>query len=102
ILSRSSRFARHLGEAVDAYTEGVKRAEPCALTDAATVRTYLRGKAAVLLPEEYERTAPGEVIAVLRDYGKKHTLIPCAYEMDEGSFLFLREKIMRLREKKLK
>ena len=102
ILSRSGRFAGVLRTVCETYTDDVLIDKHCELSDAKTVKAYLKDKSAVLLPEEYEKTVSGEVAVVLHEYAKKHVLIPCAYEMDEGSFLYLREKITRIREKQLK
>lgn len=102
ILSRSLRFARLLRAACETYTEQTELCEPQEFSDAATTKAYLHGKTAVLVPEEFEKYASAEAAAQLREFAKEKALIPCAYEMDEGSFLFLQEKIARLHEKKLK
>ena len=42
-----------------------------------------------------------EQLALLRAFAAGGQVIRCAYEMDEGSFLYLQEKLNRLRERKI-
>ena len=37
---------------------------------------------------------------LLADFAARKRLIPCAYEMDEGSFLYLEERVRRALEEK--
>ena len=45
--------------------------------------------------------AGAEQLAQLRAFAAAGQVIRCAYEMDEGSFLYLQEKLNRLRERKI-
>ena len=102
IVSCSHRFGELLRSACLAYTEHVELDRVCELSDTETLQSYLRDKTAVLVPEEVEKYADATAMDLLRMFADTGKLIRCAYEMDEGSFLFLQEKIARLREKKLK
>ena len=62
---------------------------------------YLRGKTAILVPEGVEKYASDSQLLRLREFAASGKVIRCAYEMDEGSFLYLQEKLNRLREKKI-
>ena len=50
--------------------------------------------------EAFEKYCSMEVADKLRSFEKSGKLIQCAYEMDEGSFLHLEEKLRALREAK--
>ena len=102
VVGRSIRFAKLLHDACKEYTEGVVLDAPIEFTSADVLHKYLEDKSVLLLPEEYAKYIGGEVANVLREFAKTNLLLPCSYEMDEGSVLFLREKIVRLQEKKSK
>ena len=100
ILSCSQRFGALLYEACAAYTENVAADPPRLLSEVADWAAYLRGKTAVLVPEDLEKYAGGDQLAALEAFSAAGKVIRCAYEMDEGSLLYLQEKMNRLREKK--
>ena len=60
---------------------------------------YLAGKEAVLVPENWERYADRDTIQTLKEFSARGQVIPCAYQIDEGSLMYLREKIQKLRNK---
>jgi len=102
IVGCSLRFAELLQMAYGAYAEISSVDRPLEFSEPEKLRAYLRGKTAVLVPEDVEKYIGMESAAVLRNFADRGKVIRCAYEMDEGSFLFLQEKIGRLREKKMK
>ncbi len=102
VLSCSQRFGELLRSACAAYTEGVAVAEPRVLSEVEDWDACLRGKTAVLVPEGVEKYASDGQLQRLREFaGRGGRVIRCAYEMDEGSFLYLQEKLNRLREKRI-
>ena len=100
ILSCSQRFGQLLQKACAAYTENVAVDCPRLLSEAGDLEAYLRGKTALLVPKDVEKYADEGQLARLRSFAATGGVIRCAYEMDEGSFLYLQEKLNRLREKK--
>ena len=100
ILSCSQRFGALLYEACAAYTENVAVDRPRLLSEVEDWKGYLRGKTAILVPEGVEKYAGEEALAQLRSFASGGKVIRCAYEMDQGSLLYLQEKLNRLREKK--
>lgn len=100
ILCRSLRFGALLRDACTIYTEFVSVDEPQILSDDADYSAYFHGKTAILLPEEFEKYTSAEVVQQLRAFARHGKLIRCSYQMDEGSFLYVEERIGRLREKK--
>ena len=101
ILSCSQRFGQLLEEACAAYTDSVAVDQPQLLSEVGDLGAYLRGKTAVLVPQDVEKYAGAEQLAQLRAFAAAGQVIRCAYEMDEGSFLYLQEKLNRLRERKI-
>ena len=101
ILSCSQRFGQLLEEACAAYTDSVAVDQPQLLSEVGDLGAYLRGKTAVLVPQDVEKYAGAEQLAQLRAFAAVGQVIRCVYEMDEGSFLYLQEKLNRLRERKI-
>ena len=99
ILSCSQRFGQLLYEACETFGEHVHVDAPRLFSDEFDYEVFFSGKTAVLVPEEFERYIPDKTIRVLQRPEIMQKLIRCSYEMDEGSNLYLQEKIGRLREK---
>lgn len=100
VLGCSQRFADLLYEACCLYTEATEVSPPAVMDGELAWDNFFEGKTAVLVPERFERYTDSEGIAQLQRFAQRGRLIRCSYEMDEGSFLYLQEKISRLREKK--
>ena len=100
ILCLSQRFGDLLAESCATYTDQVTICPPQLLNEDLNIDRFLRGKTAVLIPDELEKQASTDVLRKLQRFSRKGKLLRCAYEMDEGSFLYVQEKIGRLREKK--
>ena len=100
ILCDSVRFGNLLYSTCQRYTEGLSLTEPQVFSSVTDISGYLSDKDAVLVPENYEANRSAEVVQALRAFQKKGSLIPCAYELDEGSFLYLDVKTKRILEEK--
>ena len=74
--------------------------EPKILDEELNIDRFLHGKTAVLVPDEFEKYASSEIARRLQRFSRKGRLIRCSYEMDEGSFLYLEERIRRAQEEK--
>ena len=98
ILCYSHRFGDLLYRTCGMYTEDVAVAPPVQFSAELDVGAFLQGKDAVLVPKEYHKYCSAHVADRLRKFEGK--IIECSYEMDEGSFLYLREKTKRLLEEK--
>lgn len=100
ILGCSSRFGDLLFSACEKLAPGVRPDPPAVISRGLDWDAFLEGKTAVLAPDDLEKYLEPEGIQALRDFSGRGRLIRCAYELDEGSLLYLQEKIDRLREKK--
>ena len=98
ILCYSPRFDSLLYNTCQQYNDDVTFAEPVTFTPDMDVKAFLKDKDVLLVPEAYEKYCSAEVAEAL---GKFHgQIITCAYELDEGSLLYLREKSKRILEGK--
>ena len=96
ILCSSLRFGQLLAQTCVRYAEEVEVAQPQTFESA--VSDYLEGKDAILLPADYTRYCSSAACEAIRRF--RGTVILCGYELDEGSFLYLREKTKRMLESK--
>ena len=98
ILCSSLRFGGMLEKTAQDYGPDLRLLPPVSLTLQEDLRGYLEGTTALLLPVGYEKYCSDSQGKLLSEYpGMK---ILCGYEMDEGSFLYLQERIKKLRRKK--
>lgn len=101
VMGCSHRFADLLHEACVTYTECAKVDEPRTITADFPWDNYLKGKTVILVPEGFEKHTDPQGIERLNRFAERGRMIRCAYEMDEGSLLYLQEKISRFRDKKM-
>ncbi len=98
VIGYSRRFGELLHETCETYAEDVVLDSPLLSASEAEVGEYLRGKDTVLVPKSFEKYFTPQVTELLRRFSGN--LIDCYYEMDEGSLLYLENKIKRLLEEK--
>lgn len=99
ILGCSRRFGDLLYAACAAYAGNVPVDPPAVISRDFDWPSFLAGKTALLVPDSLEKFLEPEGVQALRDFAGQGTVIRCAYEIDEGSFLYLQEKMERLRDK---
>ena len=102
ILCCSPRFCDLVFNACRSYTRNVSFQHPQIFGSDLDIDSFLADKDAVLVPENYAKYCSREVAEKLAAFGKKAKLIRCSFEMDDGSFLHLEEKLRTLREEKTK
>lgn len=98
ILCYSPRFGHLLHSTCLTYAEDITVADPLVFSPDIDMEKFLRDKDAVLVPVGFERYCTQQAAQILRRF--RGRLIECAYEMDEGSILYLEEKIRRTLESK--
>ncbi len=99
ILCYSCRFGELLRSTCATYAEDVRVEVPVEFSPELDMEAFLQGKDAVLVPRDYERYCTAQAAAALEKF--RGRLIVCAYEMDEGSVLYLQEKVKRILESKV-
>lgn len=97
ILTHSLRFGALLQEHCRSYALGAVLDEPALLQPGAAFEAYLRGKSVILVPEGYENDCTPEVLGALHRFARRGSVVPCAYRIDEGSRIYLTERLERLR-----
>ena len=100
ILAGSRRFADLLYSSCRKYARNLAFAAPRVFDPEMDVASYLADKDAVLVPKDYEKYCNDKTAEQLRGLEKKGRLVICGYEMDEGSFLHLEEKLRQMRKDK--
>ena len=80
------------------YAENVTVHPPMVCADQDDITTYLSDKDILLVPESYDKLLGAQAVAAI--HGFRGNVIPCYYEMDEGSLLYLETKIKRLLDQK--
>jgi len=98
IIGYSERFCELIKMTCETYADEVLLCEPLLFGDEANVEAYLKGKDAILLPKSYEKYCSVQTAEKLRKFDGD--CISCYYEMDEGSLLYLENKMKRLLEDK--
>ena len=98
ILCYSKRFGQLLYRTCLEYTDDVRLGKPVLFSEVENMRTYLQNLDVVLLPENYEKYCSREDAVLLGKFSGKR--IACIYEMDDGSFVYLREKSRKILEER--
>jgi len=98
ILGYSQRFAQLVYSTCKAYVEEAQVYEPVVASSEAEMKAYLQDKSVILVPKSYEKYFSIGVQELLKAF--PGTLVECYYEMDEGSVLYLENKIKRLLDNK--
>lgn len=100
ILCHSSRFGQVLSNTCRNYNHSMYLTEPVVFSGIDDLSSYLEDKDVVLVPRDYENHCTAAARQQLELFAARKRLIPCAYEMDEGSFLYLEERVRRALEEK--
>ena len=100
ILCRSRRFGELIYAVCSTYAEDAEVLEPILLDELTDVNAYLADLSALVVPDGFEAYCPADVLQFLRAFDAEHPLIRCRYQVDEGSMMYLTERIERLRDKK--
>lgn len=99
ILSHSERFGQVLQDTCETYNQDITLRSAALFSQIENWEHWLQDKDVVLVPKDYEKYC-GSGAAALQRFGERKKLILCGYEMDEGSFLYLEERIRRAQEEK--
>lgn len=87
---------RAAAQLCDEYTQGLQIAGPALFDPPESLSAYLSGKDAVLVPEGYEKLCTQKALGLLTQFAAHARLISCSYQIDEGSAIYLTERLERL------
>ena len=100
ILSGSIRYGELLRQTCSTYADRLQLLPPRQLGAAEGFDAMLAQADAVLLPDQYEKFCTRQELDALAAFSARKPLLRCAFEIDEGSFMYVEDKIRRLSEKK--
>jgi DNA-binding transcriptional regulator YhcF (GntR family) len=100
ILCQSERFAELLKGVVRSYAEQTNVSQPWLFDRERDCGAYVKGVEALLVPEGYAKFCSSRDAELIQKFGSKHMVIECAYQIDQGSFIYLDERISELEEKR--
>ncbi len=100
ILTSSSRYGDMLFNACRSYARHVAFSQPRLMDSGLDIDAFLKDQDTILVPKNYEKYCTDEAARRISALEKKGRVILCAYEMDEGSVLYLEEKLQQLRHAK--
>lgn len=100
ILCQSERFAAMISTALCDYGEGVAALQPVLFREPSGLAKALRSADALIVPEKYEKLADAETLMKIDKFSEKHPLVVCGYRIDAGSYVYLKDKVERLRNSK--
>ena len=100
ILCASERFGSLIRHACLSFTDNVTLSQPEVFSDLAHLESFLEDKTTLLLPDGYERYCSTDIHRRLQKFAHSGKVIHCHYKIDEGSLMYLEEKIDQLAEKK--
>lgn len=98
IVGYSQRFSQLVYSTCKTYAEETEVCEPLTSVAETELKKYLKNKTVLLVPKNYEKYFGAGVVELLKGFAG--ALVECYYEMDEGSTLYLENKIKRLLEAK--
>lgn len=99
ILCGSLRYGELLRQTCEAYADRVEVLQPKLLGNAAGCAELLSSVDALLIPEQYEKYCTALELEQLKAFASQKPLLPCAHQIDEGSFMYVEDKIRRLHAK---
>lgn len=100
ILSGSQRFGQVLRNTCQSYNHSLTLTDCLVFSPELDLDAFLEDKDVVLVPKDYEKYCSRPEESRLQSFAAHKRLISCAYEMDEGSFLYLEERVRRALEEK--
>ncbi len=100
LLSSSSHFGELMHRTCQTYAGNARLLAPQLFSSELDVDAFLTGMDAVLVPKGFEKYCTPQDADQLRSFARSGKLILCAYELDEGSCLYLQERVSRILEEK--
>ena len=97
VLCGSLRYGDLLAQTCLTYTDRVCLLPPRLLGNAEGCGTVLDEADAVVLPENFEKYCTARELEQLRAFAETAPLLRCAHQIDEGSLMYVEDKIQRLR-----
>lgn len=97
VLCGSLRYGELLVQSCRTYTDRVSLLPPHLLGNADGCAAVLERSNAVLVPENFEKYCSARELEQLHAYARRAPLLHCGHQIDEGSLMYVEDKIQRLR-----
>ena len=101
ILASSARFGDLVYGACRKFGKSLNIFQPRLMDLSLDIALFLCDKDVIFAPVNYEKYCPETIVGMLKSFDKQGKLLQFSYEMDEGSFLYLEEKLHQLRKEKI-
>lgn len=95
ILCKSERFGNLVAGAVETYTGSPASEQPHVFGD--VTRGYINGLDVLLLPPNYSKFCSAELASAIVSFGKSKPVIECEYRIDDGSLIYIKDRIEKIR-----
>ena len=99
IASKSARFAELMEDNLGKYSRCGMPEENFSFGEG-DIGAYLEEKDALLIPANYKNFCSIRERETIERFSARHILVLCTYQTDQGSLLFIEEKINEIKEKK--
>jgi hypothetical protein len=100
IACQSKRFGTLLQDVCLAYAKDTNVFRLWLFDRDQDCEAYLEGKDVLLIPEGYKKFCSPKDAELIRKFGEKHMVIKCTYQIDQGSLMYLEERIGELQKRK--
>ena len=97
VLCGSLRYGDLLVQTCNTYTDRVELLQPYLLGNSEGCARLLGKVDAIMLPENYEKYCSAREQEQLLAFAEEKPLLRCAHQIDEGSLMYVEDKIERLR-----
>jgi DNA-binding transcriptional regulator YhcF (GntR family) len=100
IVCQSGRFGTLLQDVCQIYAKQTNVFQPWLFDQEQDCKAYIEGKDVLLVPEGYKKFCSRRDAELIQKFGDKHMVIHCEYQIDQGSFMYLEERISQLQKRK--
>jgi len=100
IICQSMRFGTLLQDVCHNYAKQTNVFQPWLFDQGQDCGAYIEGKDVLLIPEGYQKFCSHKDAELIRKFGEKHLVVQCEYQIDQGSFMYLEERIGELQKRK--
>jgi DNA-binding transcriptional regulator YhcF (GntR family) len=100
VICQSKRFGTLMQDVCLAYAKQTNVSRLWLFDRDQDCGAYLEDKDALLIPEGYKKFCSRRDAELIQKFEEKHMVIHCEYQIDQGSFMYLEERISELQKRK--
>lgn len=99
-LAKSQKFLSMMENVCRAYAPKLHRAEGRFFGQDRDLAAYLEEKDVLLVPDAFEKYGTQEEVDQILAFATRKAVVSCAYRMDAGSFMYLADRVAKLKDEK--